>query len=222
MVSDWLAERQSSLSRKAARRMLRETKRVAVIADGGAEDGGDEFCYNSSGNSSGNSSSAGGSSLVTNPLSPTSEKSAAKVKRDLDMTVGRLVMLLLLAMMPLVCCIIGGGLVLGGIEGWNVVDSLYTATITITSIGYGDISPKTQSGRMFDCFFIPVSVWGVWMGDIERERARERGRGREVLLADGTLTISLHLQVGVLIVANTLRRVSLIMLRWATRSRNSS
>jgi voltage-gated potassium channel len=44
------------------------------------------------------------------------------------------------------------------IEGWSLFDSLYVAAQTVTTVGYGDKSPVTQSGRIFATIFMLVSV----------------------------------------------------------------
>lgn len=42
------------------------------------------------------------------------------------------------------------------IEGFSVLDSIYLATETVTTVGYGDLTPKTTSGRVFAIFFMLV------------------------------------------------------------------
>lgn len=42
------------------------------------------------------------------------------------------------------------------IEGFSLLDSVYLATETVTTVGYGDIAPKTTSGRVFAIFFMLV------------------------------------------------------------------
>lgn len=40
---------------------------------------------------------------------------------------------------------IGGGLVIGAIEGWPVLDCFYFSIITITTVGFGDRSPTSKA-----------------------------------------------------------------------------
>lgn len=44
------------------------------------------------------------------------------------------------------------------IEGWNLVDSLYTTVITLATVGYGDFHPQQTTGRIFTVFLI---IFGV-------------------------------------------------------------
>ncbi len=44
------------------------------------------------------------------------------------------------------------------IEGWSTVDSLYAATQTVTTVGYGDLAPATINGRIFAIIFMFVGV----------------------------------------------------------------
>lgn len=46
------------------------------------------------------------------------------------------------------------------VEGWNYLDSLYFVVITATTIGYGDIVPQTDLGKVFTMFF---SFFGITM-----------------------------------------------------------
>lgn len=43
-------------------------------------------------------------------------------------------------------------------EQWSIVDSLYFGTVVFTTIGYGDLSPSTDGGRLFTIFF---ALYGI-------------------------------------------------------------
>ncbi len=44
------------------------------------------------------------------------------------------------------------------LEGWNYIDSTYFAVSTITTVGYGDLTPKTQPGRIFTILYMLIGV----------------------------------------------------------------
>tara|TARA_Y100000310_G_C20451682_1_gene701045 strand:+ start:169 stop:492 length:324 start_codon:yes stop_codon:yes gene_type:complete len=54
--------------------------------------------------------------------------------------------------------VIIGAFIYNKIEGMNVVDSFYFVIMTITTIGYGDIVPKTDVGKIFTIFY---SILGI-------------------------------------------------------------
>mmetsp|Transcript_22606 Transcript_22606/g.49077 ORF Transcript_22606/g.49077 Transcript_22606/m.49077 type:complete len:189 (+) Transcript_22606:195-761(+) len=41
-------------------------------------------------------------------------------------------------------------------EGWSLIDSLYFAVVTVTTVGYGDLRPTTPSSHAFTSFFCTV------------------------------------------------------------------
>ena len=80
-------------------------------------------------------------------------------------------------------CIIGIGTVAyQAIEGWSWIDSLYFSVITLTTIGYGDITPQTDTGKLFTVFYILLGlgmilsfIQTVW-SHFEEERKNEKER----------------------------------------------
>jgi len=44
------------------------------------------------------------------------------------------------------------------IEGWSILDSLYVAAQTVTTVGYGDLAPVTRNGRIFSTAFMLAGV----------------------------------------------------------------
>src|SRR5262250_3351586 len=58
-----------------------------------------------------------------------------------------------------VACAIGlGTVVFHRIEGWSLLDSLYVTAQTITTVGFGDLTPKTRAGRIFATAFMVLGV----------------------------------------------------------------
>ena len=40
------------------------------------------------------------------------------------------------------------------VEGWSLLDSLYVAAQTVTTVGYGDVTPRSANGRIFSIVFM--------------------------------------------------------------------
>lgn len=51
-----------------------------------------------------------------------------------------------------------GTIVFHLLEGLSIVDSLYLAAQTVTTVGYGDVAPHTAYGRIFAIVFMMLSV----------------------------------------------------------------
>jgi voltage-gated potassium channel len=51
-----------------------------------------------------------------------------------------------------------GTIVFHILEGWSIVDSLYLTAQTVTTVGFGDLAPRTMYGRIFASIFMLSSV----------------------------------------------------------------
>jgi len=51
-----------------------------------------------------------------------------------------------------------GTIVFHNIENWTFLDSLYFSVITLTTIGFGDISPVTPLGKLFTIFYVFLGI----------------------------------------------------------------
>jgi len=61
-----------------------------------------------------------------------------------------------------------GAMVVGPIEGWSVVQSLYFAVVSLTTVGYGDFVPTKLASEYFCIFWLPFSVgfMSLFLGNI--------------------------------------------------------
>ena len=75
------------------------------------------------------------------------------------------------------------------IEAWSWVDSIYFTTATITTVGYGDITPKTEVGRLFT---IPLMLIGIAVGLYAIYAIQEYGKAN---LATVASSVGGHLDI---------------------------
>lgn len=54
--------------------------------------------------------------------------------------------------------IVAGTIVYHNLEGWRILDSVYFTVATVTTVGYGDFVPHTDTGKIFTIFF---SFFGI-------------------------------------------------------------
>ena len=61
-----------------------------------------------------------------------------------------------------------GAVVMGELEGIGFLDGCYWSIVTSTTVGYGDVTPKSDDGRIFASFyaFITVGIMGWAVGQI--------------------------------------------------------
>ena len=62
---------------------------------------------------------------------------------------------LLLLLVVILC---SGTLFYHDIEGWSWLDSLYFSVVTITTVGYGDLSPHSAIGKIFTMAYLLVGI----------------------------------------------------------------
>lgn len=44
------------------------------------------------------------------------------------------------------------------VEGWTLFQGLYFSVITLTTVGYGDLVPRTFAGRAFTIFYVLIGI----------------------------------------------------------------
>ncbi len=72
-----------------------------------------------------------------------------------------------------------GTLVFHQLEDWSLVDSLYFSVVTLATIGYGDLTPTTDTAKLFSILyiFVGVGILGVFISAVSHasmQRTLER------------------------------------------------
>lgn len=59
----------------------------------------------------------------------------------------------------LVCLtVLSGTLFYRSIEGWGWIDAVYFSVATISTVGYGDLAPQSDIGKIFTIFYMLVGI----------------------------------------------------------------
>ena len=72
------------------------------------------------------------------------------------------------------------------VEGWTWIDSFYFCVISLTTVGFGDLSPSTPASKLVTVFYIMMGI-GILLIFVERlalytVRRREAWIASEVLM----------------------------------------
>jgi voltage-gated potassium channel len=65
------------------------------------------------------------------------------------------------AIIALAAAILFGTIGFHFVEGWTLADSLYVTVQTLTTVGYGDLPPRSGSGRLFAVVVMLIGAGGV-------------------------------------------------------------
>lgn len=72
--------------------------------------------------------------------------------------------------------LVGGAIFYHFVEKLSWVDAFYFCVVTLATVGYGDITPKTDAGKIFTSFYIliGVSIIGTFLSYNLRRNATRR------------------------------------------------
>ena len=59
------------------------------------------------------------------------------------------------------------------VEGWMWLDAFYFTVITLTTIGYGDFTPKTDAGKLFTMVYVFIGL-GILLSFVEMVATQQR------------------------------------------------
>ena len=69
------------------------------------------------------------------------------------------------------------------IEGWSLLDAFYFCAITLTTVGYGDLSPQTDAGKLFTVFYLFTGIGLIvaFLNAVARTAVEQRDERRGLL-----------------------------------------
>jgi voltage-gated potassium channel Kch len=69
-----------------------------------------------------------------------------------------------------------GTVVFRSIEGWDWIDSFYFSAVSLTTVGYGDITPATDEGKLFAVLylFIGIGIIAAMINNLVKNQAAKR------------------------------------------------
>ncbi|GEM_PF-1418137 len=65
---------------------------------------------------------------------------------------------LLYVFLVILMVLFGGSTFYHYAEGWRYLDAVYFSSYTLTTVGYGDFTPKTDIGKLFTIFYVFLGV----------------------------------------------------------------
>lgn len=94
----------------------------------------------------------------------------SEIKRNLYLSIALVLILYII-----------GTLFYHNVEKWSYLDSVYFITMTITTIGYGDIVPNTVAGKIFSMLLALIGISVAFFLIYSIAAYREKTFDREVL-----------------------------------------
>ncbi len=62
------------------------------------------------------------------------------------------------ALAVLLFVLLGGATFYHFMEHWSWLDSIYFTVITLATVGYGDLTPHTDGGKIFTIFYVFIGI----------------------------------------------------------------
>ena len=67
----------------------------------------------------------------------------------------------------LLTLLLGGTYFYWSVEGWSIVDAMYFSVMTMSTIGYGDLTPTTTFSKIFTIIYALLSI-GVFVAVVSK------------------------------------------------------
>jgi voltage-gated potassium channel Kch len=73
------------------------------------------------------------------------------------------------------------------VESWSLVDSLYFSVVSLTTVGYGDLTPTTDAGKLLVVLYLLIGIGiiaalinNMFKGVAARKQLREYDKNKSV------------------------------------------